>query len=72
MSIHADRITAGMTIATIPSVTAGTTTVTTGRVDAVERYTIGGQQFADITVTDSDGHRTTLTNMSGMYDLVSA
>jgi hypothetical protein len=70
MSIHADRITAGMTIATIPSVTAGTTTVTTGRVDTVDRYTIGGQPFADITVTDSDGHRTTLTNMSGIYEMI--
>jgi hypothetical protein len=72
MSTHADQIAPGMTIAAIPSVTAGTTTVTTGTVVEVESYTIADQTFYDITLTVADGHRTTVTNMSGLYELVSA
>jgi len=59
------HITPRMTVATIPSTASGMRTRIVGVVESVEHFELMGQPFADVRLTSG----TTLTNMSGVYEL---
>jgi hypothetical protein len=70
MTVNRETLEVGQTVATIPSIAAGTRTRIVGKVVSLDRFEIRGVPFVTV-LLETDCGAVSHTSMSGEYEVVS-